>query len=727
MNCEVTVCVVFGSLLCVALAAGGAQYPREHIYDTAVRTDDALVHVRVRNCRWPDCTTLESTIQDIFRLEGATDKSDQAKAFALWKWFRILVSGTGGAYAYEHDGSRWQIVKSPHKIFTVYGHHQCDGQSWAMVPLWRAAGYMAFDECHHGHTIAALRYLDDDGVLRYHSFDPQGRFYWWDAKAGRVGTWRMPVMTGTVYRHLLTPQHLHSLHTSLRVGETVVRQWDNEGHVLPSDKPMGVRSARYARYYDYRPGRTDGIYAAVGQETQTLVADTTAAGFRRQLAEGSENTACSSPVAGKAALHPKTAGRTAAFIYRLPPPYVAVDATVEATLHKGQVEDVCRLRLSLDGRPWKTVFEKESVGAEKVSLDLGMAAAKAGRPSVYSGYEIRLRLECRTAGDVRSVGASALKATVYRMLSKRTLPNLMPGGNVFQVTAAKAPPEHALRLEVHYQRDGEPKKVVQTIRRFPHYFRIDEPGWQLRRIGNYDQDFNNEAVRMTAIRMRLVPAGDAAASPSLPAEKAEAAFRTAFPHPADMTRRREVREAETDPIQTNGFFPQSRTRLKDPKRMAELIATVRQSVARNGGSSVRGWQAAQELGNYPDALDFLCEVLPKANIDLTLYLCKALAQIADRRAIGPLLAKWRLAPRGAPGTRYIPDVLAAIGERSVVPKLVEKLPKCRFDFRFHVAHALGVLGGPAAERALQELAKNDPFPAVRQEARRALGRLKASP
>ena len=69
-----------------------------------------LRNVVLATHRWPDCTTNRTAIQDIFRLEGA--KSDQEKAIALWKWFRLLVSATG-KYRYEgetpgreHSGSR---------------------------------------------------------------------------------------------------------------------------------------------------------------------------------------------------------------------------------------------------------------------------------------------------------------------------------------------------------------------------------------------------------------------------------------------------------------------------------------------------------------------------------------------------------------------------------------------------------------------------------------------
>ena len=59
-----------GAACCAALllsawvpaSAGAAAYPAEHIYDTTVGDDEALVNVVLANNRWPDCTTLESAI-----------------------------------------------------------------------------------------------------------------------------------------------------------------------------------------------------------------------------------------------------------------------------------------------------------------------------------------------------------------------------------------------------------------------------------------------------------------------------------------------------------------------------------------------------------------------------------------------------------------------------------------------------------------------------------------
>ena len=691
-------------------------YPPEEIYDTAVGSDEALVNVRLVNNRWPDCTTLRTAIMDIFRLEGVKDGRGEEKALALWKWFRILVSSTGGAYAYEGPRRTEKIVHGPHKIFTVYGHHQCDGLSWAMVPLWRAAGYIALDECTHGHTTAALRYRDHDGKLRYHSFDPQRRYYYWDDEHKWVGTRTVPVMRGMVYRHLTAPQRLHSLRTSLRTGETIERKWTNEGHVIPSGRDK--REAEEKPYYAYEPGKKKGIYACVGEEVQTLEADVTPGNFADALYEGSRNAACSPPAEGKAALHPERADELAEFIYRLAPPYVIADAVCEAALLKGEDADVCRLSISVDGRRWRSICEKEKTGEETVRINIGKEAHRKRLPDVYTAYSFFVKAEFKTSGDVRKVGMNRLKLLVHRMLNKRTLPNLRPGENYLRVTADRLAEDAALELQIDYSVKGNPHRVTRYIRRFPYYFRIRVPGAAERILRNYDQDFNNGDLQMSSIRMRLLPAEVAGESErSLEEVRVLPRFGESSPHPADMTHRKTVKKPETDHMQTSGFFPQETRLLDDDEAMNAFIRRMH-------GNSERHWRAVEDAGAYPKALDALLLMLPRANIDQTLFICKGLARIGDRRALGPLLKKWATAPRGAPGTRYIPDALAAIGDRKAVPNLIAPLKRCRFDFRFHIAHALGILGGPRAREALEDLARHDPLRGVREEAKRALERIK---
>ncbi len=316
---------------------------------------------------------------------------------------------------------------------------------------------------------------------------------------------------------------------------------------------------------------------------------------------------------------------------------------------------------------------------------------------------------------------NALKVTAWRQLNKRTLPNLMPGENVFRVTAGRMAPGWLLEVKMAYSIDGKSFEQTRRIGKFPFYFKIDTGDVKENYPKLFDTKFNVGRLQMEAIRLRLVPAAGAMADVSMPTDKAEIAFRKACPHPADMTSPKIQKTVETQLIETNGFFPQEHAVLRDKDKMYALLQKMG-----TGKTEMAKWQAIEDLGAYPDAFETLLAKIPNANGDVLLHLCKALAERADKRALAPLLARWQEAPGGAPGSRYIPDVLAAIGDRHCVPDLVRPLKGLRFDFRFHIAYALGVLGGPLAEETLQDLAANDPMPAVRTLATEQLQNLRVA-
>jgi HEAT repeat protein len=550
----------------------------------------------------------------------------------------------------------------------------------------------------------------------------------------------MPLMRGLVHRHLTAPQSVHTLRTSLRIGETVERKWDGEGFVIvqgrmPQKIVLNDNDAGDKLYYGFKPGRRDCVYAAAGEECQTFDAETTPEHFAEALFPGSKNVACSRNVGGSALLHPDKKDAMAELIYRIASPYVAVEGHVEAILAKADQSDICRILMSRDGLRWQPVFERKEVGEDKVKIDLGRAAREQGRPHVYTAYTYFIKVELSSARNEKGVGLRGLKVVAFREFNKRTLPNLLPGENILKISAERIAAGQALELHVRYRVDGKPMSVTRTTSRFPHYFKIDVPGVTSRVLKNYDHDFNNDALQMESIRLSLVSSG-AGEDASLPEAEAEAKFRQSCPNPqlAEMVVKKEVGTLdarpprdrageeldpyETDVMQVSGFFPQSRAVWTDKEKFAKLVETFKT------GKTVERWVAAEDLGNYPEAIDLLCQALPNADSDLTLHIVKALAQIKDKKAVAPLLEKWKRAPAGAPGMRYIPDALAAIGDASVVPALVKPLKACRFDFRSHIVYALGILGGPTAEESLGDLAKNDPFPAVREQAEDALKKLR---
>lgn len=728
---------VFLSLLCLlsvqkasaespAIIPDGFSYPPEHIYDTRRYTDEALVNVQIESNRWPHCHTFETAIQSIFRIEGVGEKSDEEKALALWKWIRILMSATPGKFAYEGAvPGKETIVFDGHKILTVYGHHRCDGLSFAMVPLWRAAGYIAFDEASHRHTTASLRYRDHDGQYRFHSFDPRGGFLWWNPDLNIVGNRTLPLMQDSVHRHLTLRQKVHSLRTSLHLNETLERQWDNVGHVVQSGRQLA--EIKPGEYFQYHEGRTDGVYSSVGTEIQRFSPDVTPERYHLDLFEGSDTVSCTQVSGTTGLIHPAAAGKTAEVVYRIHSPYVGVDATLELELRRLHTDDLFRLYLSRDGKHWEMIYDASEIGDIISRIDLGRKQRAIGQPHIYTAYAFYLKAEMSARRAPTDVGLKQLNLTVHRMLNKRTLPNLLAGENIFKVNADALLPGKALEVTIDYLVNGKALREQHQITGFPYYFRIYIRGAQTEIRNNYDKAFGLGDIRMKAIKLQLVDtSGELAPSPSmLEPETGEHKFMVSKPHPSGklLLRKRNMKRTETDLSQTNGFFPQYTKPLDKNAASPEQLSQL-ENLLRNGrDSSPKTWRAAEQLGNYPESIDTLLAELPTANIDLTLFICKSLAKLRDPKAIGPLLKKWEMAPNGAPGTRYIPDALAAIGDPGVVPDLVAKLKQVRFDYRFHIVHALGILGGKTAEQALMDLSENDPFPAIREEAGEALKRL----
>ena len=187
-------------------------------------------------------------------------------------------------------------------------------------------------------------------------------------------------------------------------------KWDGDGFVITWDRPPDTIVLNdQTPYFCFRPGRRDGIYAAAGEESQTLDVDTTPQQFAAALFPGSKNFACSVVGSGPALLHPTKEGVTAEFIYRIASPYVAVEGNCEATLAKGNPSDVCRIWLSRDGVHWQPIGEKKEAGDEKVTIDLGRAARAKGRPHVYTAYPFFVKVELSSARNAKGVGIRGLK------------------------------------------------------------------------------------------------------------------------------------------------------------------------------------------------------------------------------------------------------------------------------------------------------------------------------
>ncbi len=729
-------CFLFCTFLAFFPSPSYSQsFPDEEIYVDESYSDELFSDLRIYSSKWPDCYSDRSAATDIFRLEGVQTESEEAKALALWKWFRILAASAGGGYTFEGEIDTQEIVHDPHKILSVYGHHQCDGLSWAMTALWRAAGFVAFDSCTEGHTVASLRYRDSDGIYRFHDFDPVARFYYWDVQKSRIGTWGIPVMAARVHRHLTAPQNVHTLSRGLKSGESIVFDWQNKGRIIPT----GLHQREYVlegdynlRYYSYKEGRRNGVYAVAGEEIQTFRPIPDPLSFRRDLQPDSSNTACSGKDsdASSPEFHPEKAGTPSVFIYRIASPYPLIDGKISATLHMSDPKSSASFSVSRDsGKTWKNVFGAEGIHrGEAVSVELGREARRLSKPDLLTsyGFLVKLELNLPENADPKKNGISDFEFFAARELNKRTLPNLRDGLNIFRVNAKKHGDSHLLSMKLVCSLDGRRQEIKKNISEFPFYFAVDCGEIPDPPLKSYDEHFNSGKIRMDSISFEAVEADGLTPDASLSGADTEKNFLSAFPHPADLRDMKIMKTVESDPRQTDGFLPQrDQSVLKDEARLKELISKLK-----NAPNSER-WKAADELSNYPESADALIECIPDADGDLLLFICKSLAILKDPKAAPALLERWKKAPSGAPGSRYIPDVLASIGNQEYIDEISAPLEKLRFDFRFHIAYAMRKLGGDKARKVLEKIAEEDPFPALRLYAEESIlvidGKSQANP
>jgi hypothetical protein len=310
----------------------------------------------------------------------------------------------------------------------------------------------------------------------------------------------------------------------------------------------------------------------------------------------------------------------------------------------------------------------------------------------------------------------------------RCLPRLMPKENVLKIAADSMRAGLALKFTLDYEMNGKPKSVTRYIVSFPHYFRIDINALPASKLKNpyYLDDmggkksFNlpGQPLRMHAMRMELVPLAAAKLDGSMPADEAEPFFRKTYPNPHEYNRRMISKDKIPQyEDQVSGFFPQHPVMADKPP--TDKTEHYNWLIDRLGTSDAK-------LPKCPagtDPIEFAIQRFPRCHSLHTLGFCNVFAYYKDKRAVPVLLAKWKLAPRYSPGDRYIPDALAAIGDRSVISALIKRMTELRTSHRVHIAHALGIFGGDEARKALEFLAKEDPNISVRGEARRALAKL----
>jgi hypothetical protein len=106
----------------------------------------AAAHAQIRGPlvvadRWPECTSLKSWADDIWRLDGVTSGSERQKAVSLFKWLRLFnrlnCEARGGVtHAFEGPFGKEINARDLHKHLFVYGWGFCDTHSVIAEGIW---------------------------------------------------------------------------------------------------------------------------------------------------------------------------------------------------------------------------------------------------------------------------------------------------------------------------------------------------------------------------------------------------------------------------------------------------------------------------------------------------------------------------------------------------------------------------------------------------------------
>jgi hypothetical protein len=131
---------------------------------------------------WPECTTLQTWVQDIMRLGKVEQASETAQGRVFFTWLRLFSRMATGGMLQAHEGEYGQekYVLDAHKNLFVYGWGYCDTHSRIAQAAWsefkknpHAAERVVVQHADGGyHTMYRLKM---DG--RYGAFDARYGYY----------------------------------------------------------------------------------------------------------------------------------------------------------------------------------------------------------------------------------------------------------------------------------------------------------------------------------------------------------------------------------------------------------------------------------------------------------------------------------------------------------------------------------------------------------------------
>ncbi|MFQ6131529.1 MAG: hypothetical protein ACE5R4_05800 [Armatimonadota bacterium] len=468
----------------------------------------------VRNIRVTTDRTVDSwDCQSIVESLSKFGMSDEERCIALWEYvFRSMFHHqTPKDFGPGEEGRPYTLDAI--KLLNVYGFSLCTPYAVTLGSLFEAAGFPA--EVVHfangGHTIVQVQY---DGS--WHAFDPMMGWFVYTkeprkiasledikrdpsimldaAREGRASTPFVPcgdepkwlaegAETWKSYGPNSVNKPRHTMDYSLRPGETLTRQWDNEGVYwsprTPADRlpvhscPLRRDQAcpQFALYWQPYVKELGGRPVCRYWSTSRLEYEPNLEGESFLQGVVRHNNLAYKAQDGKdPALRPAQAGQPASVVFSVASQYCLADVTLEVTTVRGD-DDTIAVSVSTDGgTTWRALGKVEDTGEKQLKQKLTSLVGG------HYGYWVRFDMQAQ--GATTDVGLSRLKFVNILMANMYSFPSLVAGDN--HVTVRLDDPEQLAQDKVTVEYAWYEGDAVRTDRQeiseSPYQYAVDVPG-----------------------------------------------------------------------------------------------------------------------------------------------------------------------------------------------------------------------------------------------------------
>lgn len=513
--------------------------------------------------KWVNTQTPKTFVESAKQIDGVT--SDQDVAISTFYWL-LRCYGHGGGGQEGPKGNEMDVYDTWNHLH-AYSMTYCDMYNRMIAEFWMAykneftdATARKVNTNNNGHAEAALGWTDDQG-FRFHMFD--GHLGWFTYnRAGThvasveemladftlVSNPSVPVAPYFIRRATSNfssvcglgdwtyvtgatscsgsnhyafvdynpdiPITKYSTNFSLRNGESLKRQWFNDGKPVYAQGSSATTVHRdmtdyyYTDTHEAKDPRNQTIQSVYFDNTSTYVTTGQRVygnayhvytpplqnGKFAQSAKSTSGLTSGARVSGTPVLQAgalATEGQVTYEIYNI---YNYAESFIQGSYYLKSAGSIA-MEFSVDsGATWTNVLNTTTVSAsvQNFNIDIGKARWDAGQTTTFNlsshpmgawgtptwwgnacyHYKYQVRFKIRANNNLADVGIDSLTFKNTMMLNMFMLPALLPGANTITVTGDELSPACTLKVTYSWDENGTPRTNVENITALPHTYSI---------------------------------------------------------------------------------------------------------------------------------------------------------------------------------------------------------------------------------------------------------------